>query len=237
MASFQKIKRDWPKGCVVAASGPSLNSSVAHTVRMARWLNGWNVIAVQDSYKLMPWADALYGSDLLWWRHHGDCKGFEGEKWSTHAPMGSHIDDKSEAQEKWNVRLVYGRDSSGFSTDQGVIHYGSNSGFQAINLAILKGATEIVLVGFDMRRVEGQAHFFGDHPKGLSNCQDYSRFLPMFEGAARKLPARISIINATPDSALKSFPMMGLDEALQRNDSLHRDRAITDSAADRGCAA
>jgi hypothetical protein len=109
---------------------------------------------------------------------------------------------------------VAGAQGAGFSRRQDVIHYGHNSGFQALNLAILLGAARIVLVGFDMRIVDGRRHFHGDHPHPLINA-DPRRFVPHFERAAASLPVGVEILNATPGSALTCFPAADLDEALR----------------------
>ena len=196
------LKPRWSK-CVVAASGPSLTPDVAFAV----CLSDWPTIAIQDAYRLMPWADVLYGCDAKWWSTHNGCMDFEGEKWSAH-------DDGTNAKlaeaEKYGLNLVAGQDKPGFSLDPEIIHYGSNSGFQALNFAILWGATEIALVGFDMRRVEGKAHFFGEHPEPLRNGAKYERFVEYFTRA--KVPEGVRILNATPGSALQCYPFVDMGE-------------------------
>jgi len=117
---------------------------------------------------------------------------------------------------------VKGALGEGFSTDPNVIHYGDNSGFQALNLTILFGSPYIVLVGFDMRHVGGKAHFFGDHPNGLYQRPEYQSFVKKFTPP----PEGVQIINATPDSALTCYPMMSLEDALE-NHSLYRDGAVS----------
>ena len=190
---LQRISPNWNLPCVVAASGPSLKP-------LPR-LDGWRYIAVNDAYKLVPHADILYACDLAWWDCHKGVPEFAGERWSTH-------DDgtNSKAKCRWPLHLVRGEHKPGFSTDPEALHYGSNSGFQAVNLAILKGATKVVLVGFDMRLVEGKSHFFGDHPAELRNRTDYSPFVQPFRVAARDCP--VPIFNATPGSALDCFPFI-----------------------------
>lgn len=108
-------------------------------------------------------------------------------------------------------------DGHEFSFDQGMIRYGENAGFQAVNLAMLFGCRRIVLVGFDMRHVEGRAHFFGNHPKELRTSTDdvYRKFAKIFAQAAKAIPAKFSIVNATPGSALTCFPIVSIDDALQ----------------------
>ena len=203
---------------------------------MARWMRGWRIIAVQDAYKAFPLADAMYGCNPSWWEVHKDCAGFPGEKWSTHEEGPSN--DKIALADKYGIRLVAGSGEGDiFSLDPKVIHYGSNSGFQAIGLAILKGCKKIVLVGFDMRHVNGKAHFFGDHPKGLHNNTDqqFRSYITRFERAARALPAEIEVINATPGSALTCFKAAGLDDVvkaplLRPDRGMYRDGAIADPA-------
>ena len=153
----------------------------------------------------------MYACDAAWWRVHEGAPTFRGEKWSTHGSK-SH-NDKLELADLYGLNLVQGADSRnsvGFSTDPAVIHYGSNSGFQAVNLAILFGCRRIVLVGFDMHGT----HFFGRHPKGLRNTTNYANFIRAFDLAAKRLPAGVEIVNATPGSALRCFPMVNLDDYL-----------------------
>lgn len=206
----QKISADWNCPVVIAATGPSLTAEVAAKVRRARWPDEkCRVIAVNDAYRLLPYADILYACDASWWTIHGpDVKSsFHGERWSTLQPKAT---DKVAAE--YELNLVAGEHGSLFSSDPGLIRYGSNSGFQALNLALLKGATRVVLVGYDMRVIGKQRHFFGDHPKGLSNATIYTNFIPHFVRAAKD--CKVPIVNATPGSALPCWPKKSLDEAL-----------------------
>lgn len=231
---------------VVAATGPSLTADVAAKVRKARWPSEkCRVVAVNDAYRLLPYADVLYACDEKWWTLHIEDvrKMFHGERWTTHEENlggnGQHVNDKR-ALVDYGLNFVRGRDGDVFSADPGTIHYGSNTGFQAVGLAILKGATRVILVGFDMRKVDGRGHFFGDHPAGLHNRSDYRDFIVPFQCAAKSCP--VPIVNATRGSALDCFPMVDLDTALATDirgpDGLpDRDRADTDTGADRHCAA
>jgi hypothetical protein len=86
-----------------------------------------------------------------------------------------------------------------------------------LNLAILFGSKRIVLVGYDMRCVDGKSHFFGDHKsKDFHQCsdQEYRNFARHYDIAARTLPKDIHIVNATPGSALTCWPVMPLEDAL-----------------------
>lgn len=200
----------WPgRTVVVAATGPSLTPEVAAACREHP------AIAVNDAWRLMPWADVLYSCDGAWWGHHKGCPDFAGEKWSSH---DAETNNKGHAAECYGLRLIEGRAGDIFSTDPSLIHYGSNSGFQAVGLAILFGASRIVLVGFNMQAVAGRRHFFGDHPRPLRNV-DHSRYVAGFKHAARHLPPGVEILNATPQSALTCFPSVPLEKALERRET------------------
>jgi hypothetical protein len=173
---------------------------------VAEKIRGFNIVAVSDAYRVLPFADVLYSCDRKWWDYHKGCPDFAGEKWSSHAADN----DKLATAEKYNLKLVAGQCGDRFSFDPGVITYGGNSGFQAVNLALLMGARHIVLVGFDMRG----SHFFGKHPEPLRNTSNYVNFIAAFKRAEKKLPADIEIINATPGSALTCFKRQTLDDAL-----------------------
>jgi hypothetical protein len=218
---LEAVPRRWDgQTVIVAAPGPSLTEDVAEQCK------GVRTIVVNDAWRRLPWADVLYACDRAWWQHHQGAAGFKGEKWSTHDDANN---GKIEVAEAYGVRLVAGAAREGFSTDPTVIHYGSNGGFQAVNLGILMGAARVVLVGFDMRVVDGMSHFFGDHPAPLRTRTGFSGFIPPFERAAKSLPPGVEIVNATPGSALTCFPMMGLDDALSQHDALPKPDAAAAS--------
>jgi len=94
--------------------------------------------------------------------------------------------------------------------------YGSNSGYQAINLAFILGAGEIILLGYDMQKTGGKQHFFGDHPNGpMKVDSDYNGWLGNFEKLASDLAGKgVEVINCTRQTALTCFKRMSLEDAL-----------------------
>jgi hypothetical protein len=193
--------------CVVAAPGPSLTPEVADAV----YASGLPVLAVNDAYKRLPFADILYACDACWWHARAGAREFGGERWSSIGLPGRfRSNDKTREQAEYGMRLVFGDDRPGFSVDPAMIHYGSNSGFQAVNMALLLGARHIVLVGFDM----GGTHFFGAHTQPLRNTGSYVSFIRAFNDAAKRLPFDVIIVNGNPASNLLCFPRMDLDNAL-----------------------
>lgn len=211
------VPRQWENETVVLiASGPSLTPDDVDYVR-----GKCRVIAINDSYRLAPWADALYACDSPWWQHHHGCHDFPGQKWTqAYGVLAARRDPASARRqlnviEKYDLLSVCGAFAKGLSLCPSLIHYGGNSGFQALNLAVHFGAKRIVLLGFDMRPSGGKSHWFGNHPPGLQRHSPYTEFISAFEGAVDDLTrAGVEVINCTPHSALQSFPHRALKDVL-----------------------
>lgn len=207
---FEQIARRWPGAtCVVAGAGPSLTWHQGEACRLA----GIRGIAVNDAHRMLQWADVLYACDAAWWKEYDGALEFKGERWSSHSDTYAG-DHKLALANRWGLSLVRGAAIRGFSFDPHRIHYGENSGFQAINLAILFGCTRILLIGFDMH-AKGKRHFFGNHPATLRNA-DPKVFIKNFNMAATDLKQHpeVQIINCTPGTALDCFVKMPLEQAL-----------------------
>lgn len=172
-----------------------------------RRFSSWRVIVVNNTWELVPWAHVLYACDLQWWDRYGDqTLRFCGEKWTT----------SSTAALRYRLKRVGKRDGEGLCTEARHVNTGGNGGFQAVNLAYHFGARRIVLLGFDMHRQNG-GHWHGEHKNMLSAPESHiSCWVNLFEPLARDLrQLGISVINATPGSALPWFPMQSMAEALR----------------------
>lgn len=203
---LERAEPRWSGRCVVAAPGPSLTPEIAEMCR------GERVIAINDAYRLLPFAEVTYACDLKWWEIHR-LNVLSGERWTSHSIAPKN--DKTAIAEAFGLHVIAGANNAGFSRDPGRIHYGSNSGFQAVNLALLFGADPVILVGFDMRDVGGRPHFFGEHPAPLKSSRNYGHWIAAFAKANEMLwHPRPRILNATPGSALTCFPMVDLAETL-----------------------
>jgi hypothetical protein len=95
------------------------------------------------------------------------------------------------------------------------LHWGGNSGFQAINLAYLWGARRIVLLGFDMQPgLAGESHWFGDHPRGqgFANPTTFNSWIRHLETLGRDLSDQgVYVFNATRRTAVRCFPQISID--------------------------
>lgn len=211
--------RDARRTAIVIASGPS----TLGTLRSTDAWRHWPAITVNDSWRCNHHAAALYAADGRWWSTIDQPTGlsyirlirefFRGTLWTCDEP----------AAREHGINLIRIERAGGLSSTEGVIRTGGqigNSGAQAINLAYLMGARRLVLVGFDMRRdeVDGkpdQVHWFGDHPKGLSNSPPFAHFIRgMGELAADLHRAGVEVINCSQRSALSYWPKRALDDAL-----------------------
>ena len=134
------------------------------------------------------------------------------------APNGLWCTEAVTAQKYPDLSRIAGRGGAGLSTDQSIIHYGGNSGYQIINIAFLLGLKNMILLGFNMSpasKSPGQSHFFGDHPQGLSRSNSYKGMNGVFKNIKDALPKHgVRIINATDNSHLSHFPKMGLEDAI-----------------------
>lgn len=204
----------WPQSTVVIlASGPSLTLEQCEMVRVWRAAAERRyVIAINTTFKRAPWADVLYACDAAWWKQYlPEVKtDFAGELWSQ---------DK-EAARQFGVHLIPSLRMPGLCTRPGFIHQGGNSGYQAINLAVQAGATQVVLLGYDMSDRAGK-HWHGKYTNGLPNTGThlFLEWIRNFERLATDLEtAGVSVVNCTPSSALTSFRTADLRLHLNGND-------------------
>jgi ADP-heptose:LPS heptosyltransferase len=224
---FSVVNRAWAGGAVVViGGGPSLTAAQVEIVRDAWCAEKVHVIAVNDAYLLAPWADVNYFADSEWWGWHtaGVARpkigltakqvrerfaAFAGQKCSI-SESGGNITDPA-------VHMIRNGGTSGLSLDPEKICTGSNSGFQALNLAILAGAKTIILIGFDAKEPPAgePTHWFGDHPRRETNAV-FPVFRDAFKAAAGAIrEAGVIVLNCSPGSAIDAFEKANLPGVLQ----------------------
>lgn len=114
------------------------------------------------------------------------------------------------------INVIRSAPQAGVSVDPSLIHTGSNSGFQALNLAILAGASRVLLLGYDMQATGGKSHWFGDHPGSLNRTSPYAVFRKAFEDAADQIARLgVEVINCSRETSLMCFPRVALSDALK----------------------
>lgn len=196
---------DWTgETAVIVASGPS-----AAMVPLRRARGRARFIAINTSWKLAPWADVLYACDLAWWDYAKGCPAFKGLKLTV---------DRRAAEMYPDVHLVGCRkpDDRFVVEPVGTVGWGGNSGFHALNLAVQFGAKRIVLVGYDMT-IKAGCHWHGRHPGAMHNptagiAERWRRAVDAAAAVIEQLG--VEVINASPVSALRSYPKMDFKAAL-----------------------
>lgn len=190
------VPRLWPGQTIaVLATGPSMSQEVADKVLAAEV----PAIAVNDAFRLAPWAAILFSSDLEWWRVKWDqVKDFRGVRVCSQPGRPMAGVERIRISADW-----------GFDPDPSAVRFGGNSGYQAVHIGIHTGASRILLCGFDMHGT----HFFGKHPEPLRNPHEH-RFASWIKRFRDLRNCGAEIVNCTPGSRLDAFPRMELDEAL-----------------------
>lgn len=166
----------------ILCTGPSLTLDQVQAVR------GMRVIAVNNAFELAPDAEALIAQDSTWWKLHPQAKKFAGRKFSTRDLSG--------------VEQIFPTKKLMHSTCSGVV---ALEYFAQVS----RPDDVCLLLGADMRGT----HYFGKYTNGLSNTNDERREVHQrqFAGWAADHPG-LKIINCTPNSALKCFPLGKLED-------------------------
>ncbi len=182
----------------ILGGGPSLaklNLELIHDHRC---------IGVNNAYQLGNWVDAMWFGDSRWYEWH----------WKRLLKFGGLKACCVPRLDGFPGIKVFARGKvKGIDDRNGRVSWNGNSGASAINFAYHTGARRIVLLGFDMRRVDGQANWHFDHPSPEKD--PYQRFLRCFPDIAKDAKRLgLMILNATPESGLTLFPMARLEDCI-----------------------
>jgi hypothetical protein len=151
-----------------------------------------HVLAIKEIVDKCPWAEVCYGCDAAWWLHR---KGL---------PMH-------------HVEIEISRDDILIEQP---LHIGNGgcSGFQTINLVVQFGATDVILVGFDLHE-RGGLHWYGRNKWPNANNPSQSNFNRWNKGFTSAKPALyslgVNVVNASLDSQLSCFPKQSLSEVMK----------------------
>jgi len=130
----------------------------------------------------------MFAMDKDWWTIHGDevIKTFIGAKFS-------------------NNPVKEAKHLAQFE------HFG-NSGAACISLAIMGGASRIILIGYDCQVTNGLKHWHGDHKAGLGNAGMIHKWHKKFAEIAERWPDLV--VNATRQTALTCFERVELENEI-----------------------
>lgn len=205
------VPRMWEGETVaIFGGGPSITQEQVNACR------GLKSIAVNDAYRLAPWADLLYFADPRWYAWHKDKPEFQ-----TFRGLKVSIDQGKTTLAEPDV-LIIGQmlnySANEISDEPDKVATGYASGYQAINIAYLAGAALIILLGFDARAVDGKTHFFGEHPVPTPRAW-FNEMPKNFVRLSDALIARgVEVVNCSPGTALNCFRKESLESALSHQE-------------------
>lgn len=181
--------------------GPSLQDFDVECLR------GRRVMAINTSAYLCPWAEFLYFTDNNWFDDNRPLV----EAWPGTVITGSRVAKGKLPDKLLRIEVVNRPD---FPHGERTLKFGRSSGHTAISLSISMGASRVVLLGYDMQRVDGRSHYHDVY--GTEDDKLFSHdFVPAFTGwNDAALRAGAEVINCTPGSALTEFAMCPLAEVL-----------------------
>jgi len=200
--TIDPIWRD--QDCIIIGGGPSIKN----IPNLQEIIKDQNSIGCNDAY-LFNTTICLSG-DTRWYKHHGQLEEFKNYK-------GLKLSCSSDAK-KFDDQMYYVKNkSSGLSEDNDKLAFNGNTGAAAINLALLLGATNIFLLGFDMTLdSNGESNW---HPNIAEVPQRkytyYKNKIQILSELINQKYPDVKIYNCNPESKLESFPKMTFDFFLQ----------------------
>ncbi len=190
---------------VCIGTGPSLTMDQVDIARQ----RGFRLFGCNNTAFDVPDLELLYGCNFAWWdeywcrvKHHA------AEKWTTN-PL---------AAKTFGVNHINERYGRGLCTDPGMIHHGHGSGYSLVSMAHKKGATRVLLLGYDLKYAvdyDGRnkrigstpRHYFDEYPPRLQHWPSkrvvdgvHVELVDLYQSIDQQ--GLIEIINCSPDSAL-----------------------------------
>ena len=209
---IRSIPRIWPDSTIIVIGG---GPSVAKVDMDLLFNPKFRTIGVNHSFLLGP-------VDLLWF---GDFSWYQANQEAVHDFAGLKCTCATQLPEKpWpdikRVRrcaVAKGESREGlFGIEASApdrVRWNHNSGASAINVAYHLGASRVVLVGFDMRRIKGKSHYHDHYPEHDNVKDRYEKHLRCFDQiAADAKVLGLEILNCTPGSVIKQFPFVKLGD-------------------------
>ncbi len=168
-------------------------------------LRGRTVVAINDAMCSLPWAPVMFSADSTWVENRqSELASFKGERYLAIARPTSISDVE---------HLIRGR-GVGLSIQWPIVNIHGTSGYGALNLAFLKGAKTIFLLGYDYS--QANHHWYQNYTwQGLGRDHVFEQWAKHFVLAATQLQAAgVKVYNACPESVITAFPKIKLGDVI-----------------------
>lgn len=177
-------------------------------------LIGKHVIGCNSAFILgRDVVETVIFGDWAWWDEIGR-KALAG-KWPKERVVGC-CHALSQKPEK-DVTIIPRHRGTGIGTD--ALAFAGNTGALAINLALVRGAKRVFLLGFDMKLCPAGNPNWHDIRHEPGRASDYVRFKLLFKEFASAIPGAFpgaEVWNVTDSSELECFPKVALAEHFGR---------------------
>jgi len=192
------------------ATGPSLTSEQVEVVRSANVRTiAINDLGLSSRSPSATWCDIWYAADQSFW--------LEYWKLALESSALKVCAEHSSARSKdlydiVDLFMTLNESQPALDYVPGYAIHGGHGGFQCIQLAMSLGASRVLMVGYDCRSNGQQTNYFGQKPKHLHKTSPYKRWVDHYDKLVLREGA--TVINCTPDSAIKSYPFYDIRECL-----------------------
>lgn len=202
--SFWEPDRSYEGQSVVLVGGGPSHAGCADLLR------GHRFIAINSSARavrsIATPADMLYFTDNSWAEYHEDLiRDWPGPVVCSNRHAKARLGDLVRRIDPLALTEWIGVPSD-FTM--------ASSGHLAACLALRMGAARLVLIGFECQVVDGRSHGHSDYHQRNDEVFE-ERFMPGWHYLGPALLRRANVINATPQSAIRQFRHMPLEQALR----------------------
>ena len=167
------------------------------------------VICINDAYRDFPNAAMIYWVDNNWVSENYDILNSHKCKLRFTSKVAHHISyaKKPDPQTLCGGFVLKRTGDSGFDPAPDCL-MGNNSGVQVLNLVVNMKPKNVILIGYDMKRVGKKSHYHNQKRPYVGDNIYSGQFAPSLGALAKGMKAsgsRVNVINANPDSAVKCF--------------------------------
>jgi hypothetical protein len=200
--------------CFLIGGGPSLSGFDFSL------LKGERVIAINRAFEQCPDADIFFSMDnrLYRWILNGDISKEMTRKWREFRGIKVFVDILNYPYGA-DVSYIFALGSEGYpSSLQTGIYHSNNSGYGALQIALLLKANPIYLLGYDMNDT-GRTHYHSGYPLRISLARmgsfrdGFKRLAPLI-----KQKGTSEVLNLNPASGLRCFAFADLKGVFHAHD-------------------
>jgi hypothetical protein len=196
MLAFDRVDREqWAgRSVYLIGGGPSLKGFDFERLR-----NRGVVVAINDAVLHVPWADCVFSIDIIWIARREAAL-----RARTAGEVVVAVPEDWERPKGLAVTALARRRGTGVSPHAWAVMTGDNSGYAALSLALMRGASKVALLGYDMT---GRGHWHEGYSWGSRyGHRQYRAWASAFATLAVAAKARgVEVVNCNPASAVRGF--------------------------------